>query len=127
TLALCREYGDAQARFIFNSDTVFNIGGHSIYTYYPGAGHTADNIVLWFPAESILYGGCFIKSRDAYALGNLAEAEPEKWLASAHRLKEKFPEPAFVIPGHYDWKQPGSLGHTIQLINQHLKQHRPEK
>src|SRR5262245_36219704 len=26
--------------------------------FYPGPGHTVDNIVVWFPAARVLHGGC---------------------------------------------------------------------
>ncbi|HEY1922660.1 MAG TPA: metallo-beta-lactamase, partial [Tepidisphaeraceae bacterium] len=30
--------------------------------FYPGSGHAQDNIVVWLPADQILFGGCLIKS-----------------------------------------------------------------
>lgn len=42
-------------------DTVFRIGNYTFETFYPGEGHTADNIMIWFSAEKILYGAYLIK------------------------------------------------------------------
>lgn len=45
-----------RAKFLIPHDTTFQIGGYVFQTYYPGAGHTQDNIVIWFPQQRILYG-----------------------------------------------------------------------
>ncbi len=41
----------------------FELVKNSIEIFYPGAGHTQDNIVVWLPKAKILFGGCFVKSR----------------------------------------------------------------
>jgi len=30
--------------------------------FFPGMGHTRDNIVVWLPRQQVLFGGCFLKS-----------------------------------------------------------------
>ena len=47
--------------------------------FHPGAGHAADNIVVWFPAAHILFGGCLVKSEAAMDLGNTADADLTSW------------------------------------------------
>ena len=46
--------------FFLSKDTIFTMGLHQFRTYYPGQGHTRDNIVVWVEKEGILYGGCLI-------------------------------------------------------------------
>jgi len=112
----CKTRGDRQPQFYFTKDTTFNVGEYSIQTYYAGAGHTNDNIVIWVPKEKVLYGGCLIKSTDAIDLGNLKDANVKAWTATMQNLNRKFPDPKFIIPGHQGWKDKGSIDHTIELI-----------
>lgn len=119
TRELCKENDNKQAQFIFRQDTTFHINGITLQTYYPGEGHSKDNIVIWLPQTKVLYGGCFIKSMDAATLGNTADGNVAAWPASAERLMKQFPYPAYVIPGHDGW-QGGmqQVTHTLQLLQQ---------
>lgn len=121
TFKLCQLNKEKSPEFYFKSDTSFSLGNHHFETFYPGAGHTSDNIVLWFPSERIIYGGCFIKSTDAKDLGYVGDATISAWAASIIKLKNKFPKPQFVIPGHQSWESANSLDHTLNLIDQHSK------
>jgi metallo-beta-lactamase class B len=77
--------GNKTAAFRFTKDTTFTLGEISFETFYPGHGHTSDNIVVWFPRAKILYGGCFIKSLDANDLGNLEDADVASWELAVKR------------------------------------------
>jgi metallo-beta-lactamase class B len=121
TLKLCRKHNERQAQFTFEKDTVFNIGGYKIRTFYPGRGHTKDNIVVWFENDKILYGGCFIKSTQSTGLGNLADADLHAWPKSVRQTIDAFPNPAYVIPGHQGWQSNRGLQHTLQLLGEHKK------
>jgi metallo-beta-lactamase class B len=61
---LSKERGMKRAEFLIEHDSTFTMGQYSFQTYFPGPGHTTDNIVVWFEKEKILYGGCLIKSAD---------------------------------------------------------------
>lgn len=119
TRELCRLKGKPQAANTFTKDTTFIIGGQAIRTFYPGEGHTKDNIVVWFEKEKVLYGGCFVKSTETQSLGNLADASTQAWPASIQRTLSVFPNPAFVIPGHLGWTDKGSLEHTLNLLDRY--------
>jgi len=43
---LSRNRGMKRAEFLVHKDTVFMIGQYSFQTYFPGPGHTPDNIVV---------------------------------------------------------------------------------
>lgn len=68
--------------------------------YYPGPGHASDNIVVAFPAQRIVFGGCLIKAEEATDLGFTGDADLRAWPASVQRLAERFPDPNIMIPGH---------------------------
>jgi len=121
TKDLCKQHGEPVPRYHFTRDTSFSIGGYRFRTYYPGHGHAPDNIVIWFPEQEILYGGCFVKSTENSDLGNLSDADPKAWEISMERTIRKFPRPRFVIPGHFSWQDPHSLQHTLRLLRQHNK------
>ena len=42
--------------------TSLKFGNTKVETFYPGKGHTEDNIVVWLPQYQILAGGCLVKS-----------------------------------------------------------------
>lgn len=124
TDSLCLLHHDNRAKHLIPKDTTFHIGGHTFQTYYPGPGHTVDNIVLWFPGSRILYGGCLIKSVDDTSLGNLEDAHINEWGNSLRRLQRKFPDPTNIIVGHNDWTNKNSIDHTLDMIRVYRKQHR---
>ncbi len=116
TLQLCKQHHEKQARYFFMNDTVFKIGTKTVSTFYPGEGHSPDNIVLWIDSQRILYGGCFVKSTENNDLGNLSHANVKAWPKSVKRVMKRFPQAAFVIPGHFDWSNNKSLEHTLRLL-----------
>ncbi|WP_244227193.1 subclass B1 metallo-beta-lactamase [Corallococcus aberystwythensis] len=84
--------------------------------FFPGAGHSPDNIVVMHRASGVLYGGCFIKDASAKGLGNLEDADVSAWPGSIQREREHFPNPRIIVPGH---EQPGGtklLDHTEALL-----------
>ena len=116
TDAICREHGEKRPEFVFSKDTIFRIGNYSFETFYGGEGHTKDNLVIWFSKDRILYGGCLIKSTEATDLGYTRESNLKAWQATLLRVKQKFPDRRFVIPGHQDWTSTGSIDHTLELL-----------
>lgn len=107
--------GFPRAQFIMAHDTSFQLGNLVMETYYPGPGHTIDNIVCWFPAQQILYGGCLIKSTVDQSLGNTADGDLKAYANSVRRVKRKFTHPYIVIPGHQEWRNNKSVEHTLQM------------
>lgn len=84
--------------------------------FYPGPGHAPDNVVVWFPAERVLFGGCFVKGADARDLGNVADANLGAWPASVEAVQRRYPSAALVIPGHGGVGGLDLLAHTRALI-----------
>ncbi len=102
-------------------DSHFVVGQHAFRTFYAGAGHSPDNIVIWFAKERILYGGCLIKSVEASTLGNMSDTNVNQWTTTIKKIQKEFPDPLFVIPGHQDWTNKASLVHTLELIQGYKK------
>jgi metallo-beta-lactamase class B len=124
TDSLCSIHHDNRAQYLVPQDTTFHIGGYEFETFYAGPGHTMDNIEILFPKERILYSGCFIKSVEDKTLGNLDDADVKNWGQSIQKLREKFPNPEFVICGHNDWHNKNSIQHTLNMVIDFNKSHR---
>ncbi|MBS7253399.1 subclass B1 metallo-beta-lactamase [Flavobacterium branchiicola] len=110
------------AEFIIPNDTIFTLGKYKFEVYYPGKGHAPDNVVVWFAKEKILYGGCFVKSTVATDLGYLGDADVKEWQKSIKKVQAKCKNPVYIIPGHDDWSNIGSLNHTQKLVDEYLAQ-----
>jgi metallo-beta-lactamase class B len=121
TFDLCDEHHENQAEFFFTRDTLFSVGEYTFETYYPGEGHTKDNIVIWCSKGSVLYGGCFIKSTESNNLGNVTDANVVDWEFSIKRTLKKYPGSLYVIPGHFGWTDKNSLSHTLKLLDENKK------
>jgi len=111
-----------RAEYLMKKDSVFTVGQHSFETYYPGKGHTADNIVLWFEKDKILYGGCLIKGAYAENLGYLGDADVTAYYSTLKKVEAKYTNPKFIIISHSDWKNNNSLKHSIKLAKELLKE-----
>ncbi|MEO8824172.1 MAG: subclass B1 metallo-beta-lactamase [Ginsengibacter sp.] len=83
----------------FSDSLILDIGGEKVYAKYYGEGHTKDNIVGYFPKDSVLFGGCLIKELNA-SKGFLGDANLDAWPATVLKVKQKYPEAKVVIPGH---------------------------
>lgn len=96
------------------STTSFELIKNRIEIFYPGAGHTEDNIVVWLPKEKILFGGCFVKSMSSKSLGYIGNASIQDWPESIQNVINKYPDVKVVVPGH------GKVG-TINLLKHTAK------
>jgi metallo-beta-lactamase class B len=115
TIAHARQRGQTVPDVSEPEQALLTIGGVEIDLFYPGAGHTDDNLVVYLPATRILYGGCFIKSSTASDLGNIANADLVAWPVSLRLLSEHIPEPTTVVPGHGPLGG-DPMGHTAALL-----------
>ncbi|TGM59467.1 subclass B1 metallo-beta-lactamase [Leptospira vanthielii] len=116
TAKLAKERGFGKTNPILDLQTRLGAGNQSVEVFYPGPGHSADNIVVWLPDTHILFGGCFVKSLDAKDLGNTKDANLEEWENSLKRVLARYPDAEVVVPGHGDWGKLDLLRHTIRLL-----------
>ena len=123
TDSILAETSQPRAEYTFENDTIFHMGGKTFEVSFPGKGHTADNLVVWFPEEQILLGGCIIKDGEAKDLGNIEEAYPDEWAQSLQWVLEKYPHPKLVISGHDDWHPQNGIQHTLNLLKAYYQKH----
>ena len=62
--------------------------------FYPGPGHTSDNITVGIDGTDIAFGGCLIKDSKAKSLGNLGDADTGTTPRQRARLVRRSPRPA---------------------------------
>ncbi len=99
---------------LLNSKSKFDTEG-AIEVFYPGAGHSRDNIVIWLPEHKLLFGGCFVKSLNSKTLGYTGDADITQWPTSMQKLINKYPTAKQVIPGHGKTGDNKLLTHTQKL------------
>lgn len=87
----------------------------SVQVFYPGPGHTRDNIVVYHPASKVLFGGCLIRPGGSSNLGNTGDADVAQWANSVAAVRSRFPDAQIVIPSHGDAGGRELLDHTIDL------------
>ena len=83
--------------------------------FYPGGGHTVDNVVVWLPQSQTLFGGCLIRSAASTSLGYTGEARIDQWAASVAKVLTRYPKVKTVVPGHGTVGDASLLNHTIEL------------
>lgn len=116
TYAWCVNKNERKAVYTFEKDTLFNISGIRFESFYPGAGHAPDNIVVYFPEVKILYGGCFVKSIENKSLGYIGDADLSSWKKGIKKVIKRYPEARWVIPGHFSWSGTDALLHTLKIL-----------
>jgi len=92
----------------------FGIAGEA---FYPGPGHTDDNVVVWLEESKVLFGGCLIRAMDQQTRGNIEDANLAEWLRSVQAVIDRYPEMRIVVPGHGEPGGPELLKHTLEILN----------
>jgi glyoxylase-like metal-dependent hydrolase (beta-lactamase superfamily II) len=88
----------------------------SVEVYYPGPGHSPENLMVWVPAARVLFGGCAVRPGDATTLGNTAHADVKAWPFAIQRTLDRYGSAEVVVPGHGSKGGPDLLGHTLSLL-----------
>ncbi|MFK8101870.1 MAG: subclass B1 metallo-beta-lactamase [Saprospiraceae bacterium] len=115
TIELAKLAGMAVPQIGFEASRELQVGTKTVHNEFFGEGHTRDNIVAYFPAEKVLFGGCLIKCLGANK-GYLGDANTQEWSKTVRAIQEKYKDIKVIIPGH---GQPGNtdlLKYTIELF-----------
>lgn len=124
TNSLLKKAGKAEATNSFNNDD-FWLVKDQIEVFYPGAGHSQDNVVVWLPSQRVLFGGCLIRARETSSLGNKSDAVIKAWSISAENLQAKYGNASLVIPGHGNVGDISLLEHTRKLAASEVSSNEP--
>ncbi|GHA64385.1 subclass B1 metallo-beta-lactamase [Pontibacter akesuensis] len=99
-------------------DKALTVGNQKLVAFYPGAGHTADNIVVYLPQQRVLFGGCLVKDAAAKSLGNTADADVSYWPSAIRNVQQRFKKVKTVVPGHGPWSGQEAFANTLRLLEQ---------
>lgn len=111
-----REHNKTVPQHGFGNAHRFVVGSQHVIAQLIGEGHTSDNVVGYFPAENILFGGCLIKEVGA-GKGNLEDANVGAWPATVKQITKEFPDIKLVVPGHGAYGDTALLNYTIELFS----------
>jgi metallo-beta-lactamase class B len=100
----------------FRDSLKLPVGKESVQIRFFGEGHTRDNVVGYFAADRILFGGCLLKEMNA-SKGYLGDANVAAWSNTVARVKQAFPAVQQVVPGHGASGGPELLDYTIGLFS----------
>ena len=115
TKDICKMKGLVIPQKSFKKKKNIRFQGKKIVCHYFGPGHAPDNIVVWFPAEKILFGGCLIRPLAAKGMGNTGDAVLAEWGPTVAKIQQALPAIERVIPGHGLIGDVSLLEHTIKL------------
>jgi glyoxylase-like metal-dependent hydrolase (beta-lactamase superfamily II) len=88
------EFADTPDRPVTGSETL-RLGGRRIVVTHPGAGHSAGDLMVWLPAERILFAGDVLVE-DGVTM--MVDGSSTELLAALARIDTL--APAIVVPGH---------------------------
>lgn len=88
-----------------------------VEVFYPGAGHTEDNLVVYVPEAALLYGGCAVHEAVRENAGNTEDADLRSWSDAIRRVQTRYPDATMVVPGHGAPGGPELLDHTIAIVD----------
>jgi metallo-beta-lactamase class B len=115
TTALAGENKYTVPQNSFIDSLLLKVGDKIIIATFFGEGHTRDNIVGYFPADNVLFGGCLLKELNA-SKGYLGDANITAWSYTVEKVKQAYPEVKIVVPGHGAYGNASLLDYTIRLF-----------
>jgi metallo-beta-lactamase class B len=115
TIELAKEQNFVVPGNSFTDSIILKVGTENIIAKFFGEGHTVDNVVGYFPAENILFGGCLIKELKA-SKGYLGDANVADWSRTVEKVKKEYPYVKIIVPGHGAFGNKKLLDYTIKLF-----------
>ena len=115
TCEITQEKGLPLPQTCFNDSMTVSWGNQTTECYYPGAGHSLDNIVVYFPVSKILFAGCLVKSINSHNLGNTSDGDVNAYPQSLQNVLNRYPECQIVVPGHGQQGNLELIHHTLDL------------
>jgi len=100
TAAKARAEGLPVPEVVVTAAARLHVDPRGFEVFYPGPGHTVDNLVVAFPKAGIVHGGCLVKSTAASGVGYVAESFPGDWGGSIEAVRDRYPEADVIVPGH---------------------------
>lgn len=87
-----------------------------VEVWFPGAGHSPENLVVWLPDQRVLFGGCLLRGYESRGLGNVADADLDAWAPTLRAVRERYADAQTVVSSHGDVGGPEILDHSLALV-----------
>lgn len=121
---LTRQFAEESAETVptngFQGELITQLDNDNVISTFLGEGHTKDNIVSYVPAEKVLFGGCLVKELNA-SEGYVAEGNLNEWSTTVRKVKNRFKDVMYVVPGHGKHGDITLLDYTSELFSQYEK------
>ncbi len=105
---------------IIESPFAAELAGADVEVFFPGGGHSPENLVVWLADHRVLFGGCLVRPGESQNLGNRADAVLSEWGPSARATKERYGGAILVVPSHGNPGGTDLLDHTAALVDKAL-------
>lgn len=115
TIELAKENNFVVPKNSFGDSLILKVGNENIIAKFFGEGHTKDNVVVYFPREDVLFGGCLLKEVDA-TKGYLGDANVTDWSITVEKIKKEYSNVKIIVPGHGEYGNKKLLDYTINLF-----------
>lgn len=118
TIELAKENNFVVPQNSFMDSLIVKVGDEKIIAKFFGEGHTKDNVVVYFPSEDVLFGGCLLKELDA-SKGYLGDANVTDWSSTVQKIKKEYSNVKIIVPGHGKHGNKKLFDYTINLFKTH--------
>lgn len=98
--------------FPIEQGLTLEFGGEAVRVIYPGPTQAPDKLAIYFPGRRLLYGSCLLLAGDR--LGNVAEADLERWPEGVRQLLPLAVDVA--VAAHGPRLDPGLVQHTLDVL-----------
>lgn len=102
----------AEHTFPAGSEHTIRFGDAEVRVIDPGAAHAPDNLLVFFPAQRVLFGGCMIKG--SRTVGYVGDADLAHWEAAVEVARRT--SPRAVVPGHGAPAGPELFDLTVDVV-----------
>lgn len=101
---------------IFNSKKglVLTFGNEKVQLKFLGAGHSMDNLFIFFPKKKLIFGGCAILALETRTPGNVRDGNKEAWGKTLDLINTNGYH--IVIPGHGKMGGVELIKHTKEIL-----------
>ncbi|MXO83861.1 subclass B1 metallo-beta-lactamase [Altererythrobacter aestiaquae] len=86
--------------------------------YYPGPGHTTDNITVGVMGTSVAFAGGLIKGSDAKSLGNLKDANTDYYAQAVRNFETAFPDASVIAMSNSTAEDRDAIERTLKLAKE---------
>ncbi len=100
----------------FNPKKEIKVGDEIVVCHFLGEAHTSDGIVVWIPNDKVLFGGNEIRNYNGW-IGNISDANLDKWSQTAKNIKREYGSAKVVVPGHGKYGGAELIDYTINLFD----------